>query len=111
MNCMKCGSEAREGEIFCDACLAGMAKEPVKINATVKIPTQPPRKNTYRRPVVNPEEEIKRLQYINQNLILALILTGVAAALFAVLLYGRSVWEVVDELGRNYSVIETTLPG
>ena len=111
MNCMKCGREPREGQIFCDSCLESMEKEPVKINAAVMIPAQPVKKTAaFRRPVINPEEEIKRLQYINQNLILALILTGFAAVLLAILIYGQSVWDAVEDLGRNYSVVETTLP-
>ena len=111
MNCMKCGRELREGQIFCDSCLESMEKEPVKINAAVMIPAQPPKKGSaFRRPVINPEEEIKRLRYINQNLILALILVGFAALLLVIMIYGRSLQEVVDELGRNYSVVETTLP-
>ena len=107
MNCMKCGRELKEGQVFCDECLEGMEKEPVKINTPVLIPAQPKDAPTHRRPVMNPEEEVKRLEKINQNLILFLILTTVAMILFALGLFHQEVLAVVDDLGRNYNVVET----
>lgn len=112
MNCLKCGQELKEGQVFCDDCLAGMEQEPVKINTPVKIPTQPVNKSTsYRRPMINPEEEVKRLRKVNQNLILALLLMTVAALLFGFFAYEQQFWETVDELGRNYSVVEMATGG
>lgn len=108
MNCMKCGRELREGQVFCDECLDGMEDEPIRINTAVHIPAQPPEKhNSHRRPLVNPEEEIKHLEKVNQNLILWLVLLGVLSVLFLLLAYYQQVWAVVDELGRNYSVLES----
>ena len=107
MNCMKCGRELKEGQVFCDECLEGMAHEPVNINTPVLIPTQPKATPTHRRQVMNPEEEVKRLEKINQNLILFLILTSVATVLFAMGLFYEEVLDVVDDLGRNYHVVET----
>ncbi|MBQ8237813.1 MAG: hypothetical protein IJZ39_06695 [Oscillospiraceae bacterium] len=107
MNCMKCGRELKEGQVFCDTCLEGMEKEPIKIDTTVLIPAQPKESPAHRRPIVNPEEEVKRLEKVNQNLILFLILTSVATVLFAMGLFHQEVLDVVDDLGRNYSVVET----
>lgn len=107
MNCIKCGRELREGQVFCDECLEGMEKEPVKINTAVMIPTQPKDAPAHRRQVMNPEEEVKRLEKINQNMILFLILTSVATILLAMGLFYQEVLDVVDDLGRNYHVVET----
>lgn len=107
MFCMKCGRELREGQVFCDTCLESMEKEPIKINTPVLIPTQPKTTATHRRPILNPEEEVKRLEKQNQNLILWLILTTVATVLFAMGLFHQEFLDVVDDLGRNYSVVET----
>ena len=110
MNCMKCGRDVEEGQVFCDSCLESMG-QPLKINTPVLIPTQPPRKVTFRRPVLNPEEEVKRLQKVNQNLILALSLSVMAALLFGLAAFHNEVWDVMEELGRNYHVVETvTMP-
>lgn len=107
MNCMKCGRELEEGQVFCDICLDNMEKEPIKINTPVMIPVQPKDAPSHRRQFLNPEEEVKRLEKINQNLILFLILTTVAMCLFALGLFHQEVLDVVDDLGRNYSVVET----
>ena len=107
MNCMKCGRELKEGQVFCDICLEGMENEPIKINTPVLIPAQPKEAPVHRRPILNPEEEVKRLEKINQNLILFLILTSVATILFALGLFHQEVLDVVDNLGRNYNVVET----
>ena len=107
MNCLKCGRELKEGQVFCDNCLESMEQEPIKINTPVLIPTQPKVTASHRRQIVNPEEEVKRLEKINQNLILWLILTTVAMALFALGLYHQEFLEVVEEIGKNYNVIET----
>ena len=107
MNCLKCGRELKEGQVFCDTCLESMEREPIKINTPVMIPAQPKITPSHRRPIVNPEEELKRLEKTNQNLILWLILTSIAAALFAFGLYHQEFLEVVDNLGRNYHVLES----
>lgn len=107
MFCMKCGRELREGQVFCDLCLESMEKEPIKINTPVLIPAQPKTAPSHHRPIHNPEEEVKRLEKVNQNLILFLILTTVAMILFALGMFHQEFMDVVDELGRNYNVIET----
>lgn len=112
MNCLKCGRELREGQVFCDICMESMENDPVKINTAVLIPSQPPKITTsYRRPVINPEEEMKRLQKVNQNLILWVILLGVTVVLLALAMFHQEVLDVVDDLGRNYSVVETVAHG
>ena len=107
MNCLKCGRELKEGQVFCDICMDAMEKEPIKINTPVMIPVQPKTTPSHRRSLVNAEEELKRLQKTNQNLILWLTVATIAAMLFAFGLYHQEFLEVVDNLGKNYHVIET----
>ena len=107
MYCLKCGKEVQDDQVFCEECLAGMEQEPIPISAPVVIPAQPIQKNpAFRRPVINPEEELKRLQKCNQNLILVMVLLFTLVLLMAVLLYDKQIWQAVDDLGRNYSVVE-----
>ena len=108
MYCLKCGKEVQDDQVFCEECLAGMEQEPIPISAPVVIPAQPIQKNpAFRRPVINPEEELKRLQKCNQNLILVLVLLFTLVLLLGVLLYDKQIWQAVDDLGRNYSVVES----
>ena len=111
MNCMKCGRELKEGQVFCDECLVSMEHEPVKLNTPVLIPAQPPKKSSPRRQVVNPEDEVVRLEKLNQNLFLILVLLFTTTLLLLGYVFNQEVLQVVEELGRNYSVIgEATLP-
>ena len=108
MYCLKCGKELQSDQVFCGECLAGMEQEPIPISAPVVIPAQPVRKqSSFRRPVINPEEEVKRLQKFNQNLILVLVLLFTLVLLLVILLYDKEIWQAMDDLGRNYSVVET----
>ena len=108
MNCMKCGRELKEGQVFCDSCLESMESEPIKINTPVLIPAQPPKKsNSHRRPLINPEEEVKRLEKLNQNLMLVLILLFTTTLILLLYAFNQEFLDVVEEMGRNYSVVET----
>ena len=111
MNCMKCGREVDEGQVFCGECVASMEHEPINMNTPVLIPVQPPKKSSPRRQVVNPEEEVKRLEKLNQNLFLILMLLFTTTLLLLGYVFNQEVLQVVDELGKNYHVIETvTMP-
>ena len=108
MYCLKCGKERREDQVFCDSCLAQMEEEPIDIHAQVLIPAQSPQPLlSHRRPVLNPEEELKRLQKFNQNLLLLLVLLVTLVIVLGVMVYEQEFWKVMDNLGRNYSVAET----
>lgn len=39
MNCLKCGREIEEGQVFCNDCLVQMAKYPVKPGTAVQLPS------------------------------------------------------------------------
>lgn len=40
MNCLKCGREIEEGQVFCNDCLVQMAKYPVKPGTAVQLPSR-----------------------------------------------------------------------
>ncbi|MBQ7801004.1 MAG: hypothetical protein IJ375_01625 [Oscillospiraceae bacterium] len=110
MNCMKCGKETEQDQIFCPECLAEMEKYPVKPGTVVQIPVQPAKKQPHhRRPVVTPEEQVRRLAKRNHRMTLALILVSAVAILFALLSF-----DILEKssmhrlLGQNYSVIQQT---
>ena len=107
MYCMKCGREAEGTEIFCPECLAQMAQEPVAMNVSVKIPRQPPHGNRPRRPTVYLEEEVKRLDRSNQRLRAWIILLATATILLAMAFYHKEMAQVVEDLGKNYSIVES----
>ena len=115
MNCMKCGKEIEESQVFCPDCLAEMEKYPVKPGTVVQLPVQhkaaPARKSPRRRPQPGPEEQIKLLKKR------VLLLRGLLALTMALLITATCflVWRMNKEdvtilPGQNYTPEETTLP-
>lgn len=107
MNCMKCGREVDEGQVFCPKCLELMAQEPIKISVPVHIPQQPPKRTTSRRPVIHLEEELHRFEVASDWMRIWIILLAMTSALLTMALYHREIGAVADELGKNYSTVET----
>ena len=62
MNCVKCGKDTTDNNVFCPDCLAQMADYPVKPGTPVMIPERnPPRRPPARKfRVPEPEEVIRR---------------------------------------------------
>lgn len=115
MNCMKCGREVEQDQIFCQDCLAEMEKYPVKPGTVVQLPAlsaeqQPKKQPHHRRPVLTAEEQVKRLKKKTRRLALALILTSVLAVFFALLAFDILEKTAAHKLlGQNYStIVETT---
>ena len=107
MNCMKCGREVEEEQVFCPDCLEQMAAEPVKISAPVHIPRQPARPPGTHRPTLHMEEELRRLERANERLRIWIILLAMATLLLGMAMYHKEFADVVEELGKNYSVVES----
>ncbi len=67
MNCIKCGVEVPEIQVFCENCLADMEKYPVKPDVTVNLPhraeTPVSKKKVRRQRVLSPEEQLRRTKY------------------------------------------------
>ena len=112
MNCMKCGREVDESQVFCTECLSEMERYPVKPGTVVQLPVRPKeipvRKTTRRRPQLSPEEQVK--QYRKRIVILRWLLALMMALLIAV--SGFLIWRMNKEdvtilPGQNYTPEET----
>ena len=63
MFCMKCGREIREDRVFCEECLADMARHPVKPGTPVQLPVRPVQavaKRSSRKKEVTVETQLSR---------------------------------------------------
>ena len=107
MNCMKCGRDIEEDQVFCPICLEQMAKYPVNPATAILLPVRKskaaPKKSRRKAPPA-PEELLKKARarlrcvFILWILTLALFVAAAAAAIH--------LWEVpVEKLrpGQNYS--------
>jgi len=111
MNCMKCGREIGEDQVFCSTCLELMAQHPVKPDVVVKLPLRqeiPQKKNQSRKKVRTPEEQILQLKRRNRWLAASVCILLITTALLAFLSvdFFRQL-DVQRLLGKNYSTAET----
>ena len=113
MSCMKCGRELEEGQVFCQECLEGMAKYPVKPGTVVMLPKRstahaPKKSHAKRRSYSSPEDKIRAMKkWLRFMLIMWLLTLGLLIfSLFPAVEYflGNS----FHHIGQNYTtVIET----
>jgi len=112
MNCMKCGRETADDQVFCELCLKEMESSPVKPGTVVLIPSRQEeeiRKNPHRRkPLPTPSEQIIRLKkkLLWTRIALALLLLLCGLLCFAV---GRVAieWDAGNIMGQNYSTVDS----
>jgi len=113
MNCMKCGREIQEGQVFCTDCLKVMEKYPVRPGTAVHLPKRPAyspiRRVMPKRKAIPPEEMVKKQRKIIRRLSVALTIMSILAALMAYPAV-QHLLENEDFLkGQNYSVITDLL--
>lgn len=108
MNCMKCGKETAEGQVFCDECLSRMADYPVKPGTPVHIPAQPqhpvPKKTSRRARAVEPEEQIRRLKRLVTWLTVTLLVVLLAWCATAGMAIHMMRKQDKTPIGQNYGV-------
>ena len=113
MNCVKCGREIGEDQVFCELCLSEMETYPVKPGTAIHIPARQPveeakKTRTKRVVVLTPSEQVLKLKKKVRRLRIAvavlLLLCGSLG--YAI---GRAVVELDFQrlLGQNYSIIES----
>ena len=88
MQCMKCGVDVPEGQVFCDKCLEIMNRYPVKPGTPVQILPRTPKDKSSKKRDLSPEEQLSRQKAINRRLRLLLCLFAIAlAGVVGILLY------------------------
>jgi len=111
VNCMKCGRDIEEGQVFCSNCLEEMQKYPVKPNTAVQLPHREaasPKKAAAKRRQPPTTEE--KLQTSRKFLRRILVLWLITLALLIASLYPAVRFLLGDSLrlpGQNYSTFST----
>ena len=110
MNCMKCGAEIPETQVFCDHCLAVMDDYPIKPGTHIHLPKRATAAESPKRPVkkkrtLTPEEQISALRMKVLRLRLAAV---ILAFLFCITSFflGLKLYEAYTHpvTGRNYTI-------
>ena len=110
MQCMKCGRDLDDGQVFCGFCREDMEKYPVKPGTVVLLPQYVQYNQPKRAPVriVTHEEQIKRLKKRNRTLAYLFALALTCAISFGMLaLYLFAEYEDKFLPGQNYTVVES----
>ena len=114
MNCMKCGVEIPDKQVFCDHCLELMQQYPVKPDAHVHLPKRAsdvelPKKSGKKKRVLTPEELISslKLRILRLRLVVVILifLVCLISGFLALNLY-QQYHEPIT--GKNYT-IDTTM--
>ena len=109
MNCMKCGRETENEQVFCQDCLQIMEKYPVRPGTVVLLPRRRETiiKKTVKRHVIPAEEQIKILK----KRIMILWFTLVLCIALIMLMINPTLHYALDKhvpVGQNYSSVTTT---
>ena len=111
MNCMKCGRETDDNNVFCQNCLLEMEKYPVQPGSVVLLPRRKESsvvRKTPKRHFYSADEQIRLLK--KWVLILILLLTAAVTAI--AIMFKPSMHYIMDqhfEIGQNYSSVIHTI--
>lgn len=102
MNCMKCGREIPEGQVFCSGCLEVMATYPVAPDAHVHIPKRPAKASEKKPKGLTPAEQIALLKKAIRWLLVTVAILTATMGILAILLLQTSE-QPQRPIGQNYT--------
>ena len=111
MNCLKCGKETSEHNVFCDRCLEVMAQHPVKPGTAIVLPQRTP-EAVEKKPPRKREQSIKE-QLQSQKTTIRWLLVTLCVLLAALLFVSGMLLRVLQEqdpsqeIGKNYTTSTT----
>ena len=108
MNCVKCGREIPEDQVFCETCLTEMENYPVKPGTAVHIPARPteaelPKKPTKKKRIPTAEELLLRTRKkLRRTRIFAVVLLLICGSLSFLMARAALELDFQRILGQNY---------
>ena len=118
MNCLRCGRETADQQVFCNGCLDDMARHPVKSDTPIYLPnrkaTDAPKKHRRQKKERSPEEIIeslrKRIRFLTAVcLILFMMLTAAAAGVWLAMKQGAQI--PMANIGQNFQTVTDIFNG
>lgn len=114
MNCLKCGKETENQQVFCAKCLQAMDAYPVKPGTAVHLPVRPEqpvtKKQTHRRKLLPPEEQVLHLRKTVRRLVAVMVLMAVLLTAMGAMLARTFLPNEALNLGRNYTINRNNTP-
>ena len=113
MNCLRCGRETTKQQVFCDACLEYMSRQPVKSDAPLYLPNRKPKEaprkqRRWHRKERTAEEMVvilrKRVRFLTAVcLILIMMLSAAATGVWFAKKQGADL--SIPNLGQNFQSV------
>lgn len=105
MQCIKCGRDTENNQVFCPECLASMDQAPIKPGTPVSIPKRPAREYTPPVKKDKPEDIILRLQKKLKALtiVILILLVGLGVSLGIIAYHFTTTEHGGPAIGSNYS--------
>ncbi len=113
MQCLRCGREIDEQQVFCADCLDVMAKHPVKPNTVVTIPERSVRvrRTPPRRPVRNDDTVEQLHRKIMQLRLWICMLMAALMLCVAVITWQELTRDQGPAIGQNYTSVTGFVQG
>lgn len=114
MNCLRCGRETDDKQVFCVQCLADMARYPVRPDTPVHLPLRkavsPQRKNSrHQRKDGSPEEMLillqRRIRVLWATVIILFMMLS-AAAIGVLVARQQGLPLIIPNIGQNYQTAD-----
>lgn len=108
MNCIKCGREIDEQNVFCPGCLEDMARYPVAPETVVQLPQQQKHhKKAPRKHTPTAEELLKRARNQIGWMYVIMVLIIFMTVVFAFIAFDlQNKYDFSNILGQNYSIVD-----
>lgn len=109
MNCMKCGTQIPETQVFCDHCLSVMAQYPVKPGTHIHLPKRATDVEVSKKPVKKkrtptPEEQIAALRQKVLRLRLIAVILAFVICVVSGFLALKLHEDTTPTTGQNYTI-------
>ena len=114
MNCLRCGRETADHQVFCENCLRKMEADPVKPGTPVYIPVrktkpEPKKSRHHQKHVRTPEEQLSAMHRAIRRLWIAVAVLVVLLGLsIASIQYLWTHKPPKFNIGQNFQTAETT---
>ncbi len=112
MNCLKCGKETQNNDVFCESCLQSAKAAPVRPGTAIHLPQREApsqeKKPAPRRHIPTPAEQILQLRGTIRWLSIVVAVLSVVLCLTAAMLI-HTLTTPADtgaDLGRNYTTVD-----
>lgn len=105
VQCLKCGVDIPEGQVFCDSCREAMAQYPVRSNVLIQLP--PSRTYGKRPPVKRGPSDAERIHRLRmQKMRMGIVIAVLSAIIVAggVLAWFHLKQDQKPVTGQNYTV-------